>query len=899
MQNEQLRPTPESLLEATQRAKRGRLRLFLGASPGVGKTYAMLKAAHDRQAEGVDVVIGMLETHGRKETEALVAGLPIIPRQSLIYKDRPFEEMDLDAILQRRAALVLVDELAHTNIEGSRHPKRYQDVLEILDSGIDVYSTLNIQHLESLNDTIRDITGVEVRETIPDAALKVVDEIALIDIPPAELKKRLSEGKVYVPDQAARAVNRFFSDGNLTALRELAFRFAARAVDAEMLSYLQVHGIDAPTPSFDRIMGLISGSEGTEQLVRLCAQMAELRHARWLVVHVETPDNKQAQREQRLSQAFQLAESLGGETLTVYGTNIALEILRLARARNITRIVVGRSRRPLWYRRLIQPSVATRLLTGGGQSEVLVAPLQTRQNAPSVDVSHQQQKAFPLLWSFIALGLTSMAVGLGFVFKDILPLHNLSFLFIAVAALSAYFGGLWPAMLSTITAVLAYNFFFTEPLYSLSVDNRNDVVTIAVFLVVSLLASNIALRLKRQVQAVQAYAQRTENLYALSRKLAAAMDANDVAVSVVEQVHVSLTIQTALFLPENETLNPVPTESLPQNSLLGTVDVGAAEWAFAKGEVAGHGSATLPASAWLFLPFKTKEGRVIGLLGVVPKSQATGIFDVDERRFLDAVCHHAALALERIDLTAHVAETKVYTESERLRAALLSSVSHDFRTPLASITGSAFRLLEYDEHLPKEERINLTQTILEESGRLNRFIENLLSMTKMGTGSLKPNFDWIDIQDLVNATIKRFELQLKKRTLSVNVPPNLSLLYGDFVLLEQVFVNVLGNAIEYSPKNGKIYFAVFEKDAEFIFDIQDTGPGLSPEIAEHAFDMFTRFQTGDRQDGGMGLGLSICRGIIEAHSGIIELLSNDKWPGLRVKITLPLNSGGKRKVLNS
>ena len=886
MAEDEGRPAPDALLEQARKEGRGRLKIFLGAYPGVGKTYAMLQAAQERRREGVDVVVGVVETHGRAETEALLRGLEVLPRRRLMYRGRVFAEMDLDALLWRKPQLAIVDELAHSNVEGSRHVKRYQDVEELLAAGIDVFTTLNVQHVESLNDVVERISRVRVRETLPDKVLELADEIELVDLPPDDLIARLREGKVYVRDQVGRAMQHFFGKGNLTALRELAMRVAAERVDAEMVNYMRAHAIAGPWPAQDRLLVCIDESPVAKKLVRTAKRMAERSRMPWIVVNVHTPrtDSLGDEAKDRIAEALRLAESLGGEAFTLHAeSDVAKELLAFARARNVSRILLGRPRR----RRLsgwLREHVGRRLLRQGGPFEItIVAP----EDEPAAD--HLIQASSPDLrpdlrafaWTTLAV---AVAIAVSHVADRFLPLANLSLIFLMAVLFAAIRFGLWPSVYTALLSFVAYNFFFTEPHHTFIVDRREDVLTMIFFLVVAVIVGNLAARLKAQVEAMRLTARRTANLYDFSRRIAGAAALNDVLWAAVHHVASTLQCQSLVLLPREGERLEIASGYPPEDQMSPTA-WGAAHWAWQHDQAAGWGSGTLPASEWLFLPLRTGRGPQ-GLLGVAfenPKRQLTP----EQRHLLEALVDQVAVAIERTNLATDIEEARLLTETERLRSALLSSVSHDLRTPLVSIMGSATGLASCDGALSTSDRAQLVQTILEESERLNRFVQNLLDMTRLGYGALQPNREWVDLREIVGRALKQMARSLESLRIEVRIEDDVPILHVDPILVEQVLVNVLDNAAKHSPYGGLIEIGASLEDERVSVRVSDEGPGIPAQARDTVFDVFYRVRAGDKQAAGTGLGLSICRGLVEAHGGRIEALPGPGGRGTTIAFWLP------------
>ncbi|HVI52877.1 MAG TPA: sensor histidine kinase KdpD [Candidatus Sulfotelmatobacter sp.] len=881
MSDEQIRPSPDALLAEARREGRGRLKIFLGAAPGVGKTYAMLQAAHDRLRDGVDVVAGVIETHGRRETEALVKGLELLPYRQVDYRGRDFREMDLDAVLVRKPALALVDELAHTNVPGSRHVKRWQDVEEILVAGIDVYATLNIQHLDSLNDVVEQISGVKVRETLPDGVLAGADEIELIDLAPDDLIKRLKEGKVYVPEQARRAIDSFFSPGNLTALREMALSHAADRVDRQMVDYMRAHAISGPWPARDRLMVCIDPGADSEKLVRVGKRAAERRGAAWIAVTVETTNSALLTEEQkdRVASAMRLAGQLGGETVTLQGEEVVDSLLAFAKDRNVTQLVVGRPRRKSgWSRRTVTDS----LIAQAGEVAVLVVG----GEAAGKPVLSRVAKAVPTDWlglAFAAL-VTATATGLGFVIDLWLPVASISVAYLLGVMVVAMRVGLQPAILASVASFFAFNFFFTEPRWSFAVSDTQNILTLVFFLIAAVIVSNMASRLRAQVQATRESARRTANLYDFGRKVTAAATQDDVLWAVVHHVAATIQGKSLVLLPAEQGL--AIAAGYPPEDQLDDKSSAAAVWAWSHGKLAGRGSATLPASLWLFLPLKTARSSV-GVLGV-QMSEDADLPSPEQMRLLETLADQAAIAIERTTLVADIEVARVATERERLRSALLSSLSHDLRTPLVSIMGAASSLISYDEALDPASRRDLAQTVQDEAERLNRFVQNLLDMTRLGSGALKPRVDWADLHDIVGAASQRAKAFARRHEIKVEIAPDMPLLSVDAVLMEQMFFNLLDNACKYAPPGTMVKVWARKRPDHIAIEVTDQGPGIPADDREKVFDMFYRVNLADSQPAGTGLGLAICRGIVEAHGGQIAAEAGLNGAGTAIVIRLPL-----------
>ena len=879
------RPSPEALLAEAQREGRGRLKIFLGAAPGVGKTYAMLEAAHEREREGIDVVAGVIETHGRKETERLLKGVDVLAPRTVEYRAKSFREMDLDALIKRRPKIALVDELAHTNIPGSRHVKRWQDVEELLTAGIDVYSTLNIQHLESINDIVEQISGVKVRETLPDSVLSTADEIELVDLSPQDLIKRLEEGKVYVPEQARRAVHSFFSPGNLTALREMALRHAAERVDRQMVDYMRAHAIPGPWPARERVLVCIDPGVDADRLVRFAKRSAERRGAAWVAVTVETPHAHAATEAEkdRIDAAMRLAAQLGGESATLQGDDVADTVLNYAHERNCTQIVVGRARKTGWFGR-VGKSVTENLIDKAGEfTVVLVGGDEGEKPKPSAVPQPAPTGWRVWLGYALALAVTAAATGVGLLIDLYLPIANISVTYLLAVMIVAMKSGLRAGIVASVCSFLAFNFFFTEPRYTFAITDIQNIMTVVFFLLAAVIVSNLAARLRAQVQATRESARRTTNLYDFGRKITAAATLDDVLWAVVHHVATTIHGKSLVLMPGDAGLHIAA--GYPPEDQIDDKSAGAADWAWTHGRLAGRGSTTLPTADWLFLPLKTGRGPV-GVIGVQMMEDAD-MPSPAQLRLLETLADQAAVAIERTTLVADIETARVATERERLRAALLSSLSHDLRTPLVSIMGAATTLGSYDEKLETEERQDLIQTIQDEAERLNRFVQNLLDMTKLGSGALKPRVDWVDLGDVISAAVKRTERLARRHTIRVEIAPEMPLLCLDAVLMEQVFFNLLDNACKYAPPGTPIKVWAIKTAKHVAIEVADQGPGIPPEDREKVFDMFYRVNLADSQTAGTGLGLAICRGIVEAHGGTIHAEPGLHGAGTSIIIHLP------------
>jgi two-component system sensor histidine kinase KdpD len=882
-----VRPDPDELLtriQAEEKEKnRGKLKIFLGYVAGVGKTYSMLEAAHQRKAEGIDVVVGFVETHGRDETEAMLAGLELIQRKKLEYHGVIVEEMDVDAVLARRPQLALVDELAHTNLSGSRHPKRYQDVEDLLEAGINVYTTLNIQHLESLNDVVAQITGITVRETVPDGIIDEASEIELIDLPPDELIDRLNEGKVYVPDQAARAIQKFFRKGNLTALRELTMRRAAARVDEHMLDYMQTRAIPGPWPATERILVCVSANPLGEKLVRSGRRLADELKAEWQAIYVETPRHaslSQGQRDQ-VAHNLQLAEELGAKTLTLPGQTVAGEVLEYARKHNITKIIAGKPLRPRW-KELLYGSDVEQIIRHSGKIDVYVVSSNVETTSHPDDSAFRPHRPWSrYAWSLVLVLLATLLSSL--IDPYITPTNLVMIYLLAVVVVAVYLGR-GPSILASVLGVMAFDFFYVPPNNTLAVSDTQYLLTFAGLLVVSIVISQLTVQVREQADTARQREADTMALYALSRDLAAAGSLETIIRTIVDNISQTFGRDVVIFLPEpgpNGLIKPV-TQNLhytPNEN-----ETAVASWAYLHGQPAGRGTDTLSASEARYIPLKTAQGTigVLGVKAIDPKNQLSP----NLRRLLEAFASQSALAIERAQLTEQARQAQVLKATEKLQNALLNSISHDLRTPLVSITGVLSSLNDVKVWQDDSNRTKLIETARQEADRLNRLVANLLNMSRLEAGAVKVRLEPCDIQDVIGAALAQLDEHLGKRPVNVTLPEELPLVPVDFILIEHVLVNILDNAIKYSPPDKSIDISARISNAFLEIDVADRGIGIPPEDLSRVFDKFYRVHRPDNVSG-TGLGLSICKGIIEAHNGFIGA-ENRPGGGAIITIGIPL-----------
>lgn len=886
MNKEPSRPDPDELLTLVQKEEaqqaRGKLKIFLGYVAGVGKTYAMLEAAHQRLAEGQELVVAYLETHGRPETEALLQGLEVIPRRQVEYRGVTLTELDLDAVLARCPQLALVDELAHTNAPNSRHAKRYQDVLELLDAGIDVYTTMNIQHLESLNDVVAQITGVTVRETVPDRVLDEAHEIELIDLPIDELLQRLNEGKVYVPDQAIRAIHKFFRPGNLSALRELSLRRAADRIDEQMRAYMQSHAIAGPWPAGERLLVCVSPSPLSERLVRAARRLAVRLNAEWFAVYVETPGQARlspAGRD-RVAHNLHLAESLGAKTFTLTGHALAEAIVTFAHTHNVTKIVAGKPLRPRWVE-LLRGSIVDQIIRHSGDLDIYVISSAPGQSQPGLKrvTARPAQSWRQYAWS---AGLVALTTLLGFPLRPFIDPINLVMLYLLAVVIAAIRLGRRPAMLASFLSVVAFNYVFVPPYYTYVVSDAQFLLTFAALLVVGIVISTLTAQARDQARAAQRRQTHTAALYELSRDLAAAIEPENIAQIVVTHISQTLEFPAAVLLPQPEKLAPCFTAS---SFTMDENEQAVAAWVLQHNQPAGRGTDTLAGANNSYLPLKAAQD-VIGVLGI-GVSEATNPFTPEQWRLLESFANQAAQAIQRVQLADEARQAQLLRETEKLQTALLNSISHDLRTPLASITGALSSLRDDAAFLGEAARNILVTTAWEQADRLNNLVGNLLEMTRLEAGTTKVKPELCDVQDLIGVALEQLGHRLGGRTIHIEAPDNLPLVSMDFVLMVQVLANLLDNALKYSPQDTPITIRAAATSTEFTLQVIDRGIGIPDHEIERIFQKFYRLP-GANGVSGTGLGLSISKGIVEAHSGRIWATNNPEG-GAVFTIAMPLN----------
>jgi len=883
------RPDPDALLRQTEKdaatRRRGKLKIFLGAAPGVGKTFEMLTTARQLRREGVDVVVGVVETHGRRETAALLDGFECIAPRTVSYRGRTLEEMDLPAILARRPAMVLVDELAHTNAAESRHTKRWMDVGDLLDAGIDVLTTVNIQHLESLNDIIAGITRIRVRETVPDSVLDGADEIELVDLTPGDLLQRMREGKIYGTRGAQRAMRNYFTPGNLTALRELALRQTAQQVDAQLIDHMKANAIAGPWAAGDRVMVCLTVQDRDEGLIRYGKRLADKLRAPWITLHVETGSDLSDTVRAQVAAEMQLATTLGAETVMIPGHDVALDALAYAQAHNVTHIVVGQPGTSLFGERardLFGFSITPRLIRHAGRFPVHVVPRSSgvEQNAPPRP-ARPNANARPYVASSLVVAL---ALCVALVLRRGLEVNNVSLVFLTGILWVAVAWGLWPSLWASLMAMLCFNFFFLPPLYTLTIAEPENMVALFFFFLTGVIASHLGARVRGQAVVARRRADVTQSLYQFSRALAGIIVLDDLMLAVSARIAELLGMDVALLLPDGERVAVRASSCGPEQ--LGPADLAAANWAWRNDRLAGRGADSLPGARWLFVPIRAGRGpvAVIGLASERPGP----LLDAEQTRLLDALGDQTALAIERITVAEDLDRARLSMETEKLRGALLTSISHDLRTPLSVILGAASSLDGYDAVLSSEDRAVMVTTIREEAERLNRFVANLLDMTRLESGGLRPRHEPVDITEVAGSALARAAAVLHAHRVSLHVADDVPQLPLDDVLLEQALFNLLDNASKHTPSGTAVALDVSAGNGQVAIRIRDAGPGLSVKDPERVFDKFTRFHSGDRSRSGTGLGLAIARGFVEAMGGTLVAANRIDGSGAVFTMRFPI-----------
>ncbi len=894
--SEQERPTPEQMLARirsesteTEFGSEGKLRLFFGYAAGVGKTYAMLKAAQAMKREGREVVIGYVEPHARPETQALTEGLEVLPRLEVTYRDSVLNEFDLDATLARKPEFVLVDELAHTNAPGCRHAKRWQDVEELLSAGINVLSTLNVQHVESLNDIVAEISGVQVRETVPDSILERADEVTLIDVSPDDLLERLRQGKIYVPQQAAFALEKFFRKNNLVALREMALRHAADRVHDDVEIARLGSASNRPWPTNERLLVCVGPSPTSAKVVRAAKRLADRINAPWIALHIESASAVQwsdADRQQ-LHRNLKLAESLGGEIVQASGDDVSQELLAYASSRNVTKIVVGKTgdQTNRWWRR--PNSLVDRLLRDSGNMDVVVVRGVDETHPESTTWNSQSSNLPPLRWlEAIIYTVAATLITLLMNRADFSETNLIMIFLLTVVAVAARCGSL-PSIAASVASVVIFDVLFVPPYYRITVYDSQYVVTFAVMLIVGLLASTLTSRIRYQADAARRNERRAEALYRLSRRLANTAKTADLLRETEQIISEVFDAHAVIYLPNDER-KVRPILGHVASFAASAKEFATAQWVLDHNEPAGAGTNTLPSSEAIYIPLSTPD-NVAGVMAIQPAKSGTQL-SIDERQLLETYATQIAFAIERNNLSERSQRAELESETEKLRSSLLSAVSHDLRTPLAAIAGAASSL---DANINKETiepaSHALLETIVDESQRLTRLVENLLHMTRLSSGKVQINRQWQPVEELIGSALHRLDHVLAGRDVKVQVDGDLPLVHGDDILLETVLVNLIDNALKYSPTDSTIEVYSEPVSAGMAIQVADRGCGILPGDEQKIFEKFHRGSGPNTDRRGTGLGLAICDAIVRAHKGTITARSRPGG-GTIVRFTIPNES---------
>ncbi len=885
MHNEPRRPDPDELLRRVQlqenRDSSGTLKVFLGYAPGVGKTYTMLESARQLKAQGVDIMIGYIETHGRKETDALLEGLEVVPRKSIAYRGTTLEEFDIDGTLERKPAIVLLDELAHTNAPGSRHRKRWQDVADLLEAGISVHTTLNIQHVESLNDIVAQITGIQVRETVPDSILDCAEKIEIVDIPPDELLIRLRDGKVYIPEQARKAADHFFRSGNLLALRELTLRRAAERIDSDMRAYRLDFNIEKTWPAAECVLVCVGPSPSSAKIIRGARRMAAGLRAHWIAIYVDAPDSYPMTQEdrERLQGHLHLAESLGAEVVRIGGSRVAEEILDYAHKRNVTRIIVGKPTHSRWRDRL-RGSLVNQLVRGSGDIEVhFIAGNEKPSTVRPHDAQHPARTTRKGYWIAVLTIIATVATGMSL--RSFFSQPDFVMIFILSILVIAYRYGQGPSILAATLAVASYDFFFVPPYLTFNVEHTKHFLTFLVMFTVGILVSGLTTRLRSQEAEARSREARTSALYSLNRELAKALDESSLAI--IAASHAAEVFGgDAMMLSRDSNGALQATGSSRIDWKLTDAELAVARWVGDHGRPAGRGMDTLAGASVTCFPIQTSSAPV-GVL--VFRNNALLLLEVEQKAFLDAFLRQLALAVERVRLAEETKVAALKIKTEETRNALLSAVSHDLRTPLGAITGAGTMLRDDSDRLDPAQKRELCDLICAEADRMEHLIRNILDMVRLESGGVAPKREWIPLEETIGSALSRMETRLESRPVKVGIPPGLPLLFVDPLLFEQVFINLIENVIRYCEPDCPIDIEASVRDQCIVIDFADRGSGLPAGAEKLVFEKF--YRGSGRGSPGAGLGLSICRGIILSHGGDITAWNRESG-GAVFRIRLPI-----------
>ncbi|MBF0465769.1 MAG: sensor histidine kinase KdpD [Nitrospirae bacterium] len=880
------RPSPEALLAQVKmeeaRKTQGSLKVFFGAAPGVGKTYAMLEAARQKQSEGVEVVVAVVETHKRKETEKLLEGLEVLQKTRIEYRGAVLYELDIDEALRRKPSLILVDELAHTNAPESRHKKRWQDVFELLEAGIDVYTTLNVQHLESLGDVVAQITGITIRETVPDFVIERADEVALVDLPPDELLQRLKEGKVYMSELADQARGNFFRKGNLLALRELALRRTAERVDEQIQDYRVVKGVKEVWPVSERILVSISSNPRSIRLIRAAKRMAAGLRAEWMAVNVEAPSKVKPTKADlaKLSTHIRLAEELGAETITLTGQRASDEILRYAASRNVTKIIIGKPAHPRW-KDVLFGSMLDEIVRGSGNIDIYVISGDRGQPIPEPVTKIKKQNT--MITKDIPMTVATVAVCtvVAHFMDPYVARADLAMVYLIGVVFMATRSEKLSSFLTALLGVLAFDFFFVPPRYTFEVSSTSYLITFFVMLVLAFVISKLTLRVKDQVDSARERQQTTASLYNLSRKLVNKQSMEQVCALVISHIAEILSCRAVVLLPDEHGV--LESKITTQDTFeLDQKEYSVAKWCYDHKQRAGFATDTLSGAKAMYLPL-VASAKTIGVIGVI-MSPTQEFLEQRQMHILESFANQSAMAIERVLLADEAQQALLKAETETLRNTLLSSISHDLRTPLAAITGAASTILQKDITLDYNENQELLLTIYEEAEHLNQIIRNVLNMTRIEAGAITVKKQWQPIEEIIGAALNRMAEKLGNRPVEITLPEDLPMVFFDPLLIEQVLMNLLDNAIKYTPSETPIELSAMIKDDSVVVQVRDRGPGLIAGEEQRIFDKFVRSTS---KGGGIGLGLTICRAIINAHGGKISA-QNRPGGGAEFSFTLPV-----------
>lgn len=879
---EEKRPNPDELLASVQKeeakSKRGKLKIFLGMCPGVGKTYAMLQAARQRQAEGVDVLVGVAETHGRKETQALLEGMIIVEKVKRPYRGTVLEEMDLDAILAIRPQLAVIDELAHTNIPESRHPKRYQDVLEILAAGIDVYTTLNVQHVDSRAEAVQQITGIRMRETVPDSIVDEADEITLIDLSPEQLRQRLKEGKVYMGERAATAADNFFREENLTALREMVLRLTAESVNQDLLEIMTEQRISGPWKSGERLMVAVGPTPFSESLIRWTRKAAASLNASWIAAYVETPETLTEEEQKKLASNLTIARQLGAEVVVKSGTDVAETLIEIARQNNVSQICVGKPPARSFFNFLRSGnSLVDRLVKLSGDIDIHMVRVKGVK-----EVAKVRRKNFgvgtPQEFGIVCI-ILAVVTGLCSLIEKFAGYSSVSLIYLLAIVFSGLYLSRLPVLLLGALSALFWNFLFIPPRFTFLIFKPYDAMMFVMFFIVALIMGQITTRLRDRERAEKKQEERLNTLYQMTRTMAETHDSKEAIQNALDKLHDILKVQGAVFLTDNKGRPDLEKPRVGTLFLTGK-ERSVATWAFQKQQPAGRFTETLPEAENFYLPLVSME-KTLGLLAVHPTKNQ--IWTLDQRNLIESFASLMIVILEKDRLIRIAEDAKIKIESEKLQAALLDSVSHELKTPLTVIAGSA-------EHLEKKETNpevfrNLVAEIRMASQRLLQTVNGLLDMTRLDAGQIRLNLEWHDMHDLMGVVLGNLGDQLQQHHVKVFYSENLPLVKIDAAMLQQVLSNLLSNAAAYSPKNTEILVSIQTDQKALLISVSDRGSGITEEDLEKVFEKFYRGKK--THPGGLGLGLSIAKRFVQAHGGEIEA-RNLKEGGACFTLRLPV-----------